>query len=149
MLDWKSTRIPRVVRSTLAGEVYAADDAKDRGILESQILSEVIFGKDANLSNLKLKYFKTGPCSSQQVLCFILYVVFFTFNKQLTLNRLPETFPNKKQPWLPGVPMIPSADRMPWSIAPPPSYPPWVKRRTWMHGGRKCRGGVKKSKENV
>ena len=32
MIDWKSTRTPRVVRSTMAGEAYAADDAIDRAM---------------------------------------------------------------------------------------------------------------------
>lgn len=47
LVDWKSTRTPRVVRSTLAGEAYAAD-AIDRGVLVNQSLCELIFGERAS-----------------------------------------------------------------------------------------------------
>jgi hypothetical protein len=66
MIDWKSTRTPRVVRSTMAGEAYAADDAIDRGVYVNQCLCEVLFGANASpLSNPQyLRHLHATDCKS-------------------------------------------------------------------------------------
>ena len=66
MIDWKSTRTPRVVRSTMAGEAYAADDAIDRGVYVNQCLCELIFGAKASpLSNPQyLRHLHATDCKS-------------------------------------------------------------------------------------
>ena len=37
LVDWKTCRTPRVVRSTIDGEAYAADDAIDRGAFVNNV----------------------------------------------------------------------------------------------------------------
>ena len=107
LLDWKSTRTPRVVRSTLAGEAYAADDSIDRGVMTNQMFSEIIFGRDANpLSNLKLlRHLHATDCKS-------LYdaTIAANFNTQekrvgLTIRAIQETISPADMRWVPTTAM--------------------------------------------
>ena len=47
-IDWKSSRSPRVCRSTLASEATAADEAADRGMFLNLFLSELMWNIPAH-----------------------------------------------------------------------------------------------------
>lgn len=108
LVDWKSTRTPRVVRSTLAGEAYAADDAIDRGVLVNQSLCELIFGehaspirRDAQL----LRHLHATDCKS-------LYDAAIAANFQteekrvgLTIRSVQETIAPSDMRWVPTTAM--------------------------------------------
>ncbi len=64
MVDWKTTRTPRVVRSTIAGEAYAADDAIDRASLANAILTEMITGDPTLKTGPLLKHAHATDCRS-------------------------------------------------------------------------------------
>ncbi|CAE7356139.1 RE2 [Symbiodinium sp. CCMP2592] len=107
LLDWKSTRTPRVVRSTLAGEAYAADDSIDRGVLANQMFSEIIFGCEANpVTNLKtLRHCHATDCKS-------LYdaAIAANFNTEekrvgLTIRAVQETIAPQDMRWVPTTAM--------------------------------------------
>ena len=44
LVDWNTTRMPRIVRSTIAGEAYNADDTIDRACRANAVLTEIITG---------------------------------------------------------------------------------------------------------
>eukprot|EP00435_Cladocopium_sp_Y103_P056706 s1320_g19.t1 len=107
LLDWKGTRTPRVVRSTLAGEAYAADDAIDRGVFANQMFSQIIFGAEANpLTNLKtLRHCHATDCKS-------LYdaAIAANFNTEekragLAIRAAQETIPPSDMRWVPTTAM--------------------------------------------
>ncbi|CAE7029534.1 RE2 [Symbiodinium sp. CCMP2592] len=107
LLDWKSTRTPRVVRSTLAGEAYAADDSIDRGVLANQMFSEIIFGCEANpVTNLKtLRHCHATDCKS-------LYdaAIAANFNTEenrvgLAIRAVQETIAPQDMRWVPTTAM--------------------------------------------
>ena len=64
MVDWKTTRTPRVVRSTIAGEAYAADDAIDRASLANAMLTEIITGDPILKTGPLLKHAHATDCRS-------------------------------------------------------------------------------------
>ena len=64
LVDWKTTRTPRVVRSTVAGEAYAADDAIDRAHQVNAVLTEIITGTPVLRTGLQLKHVHVTDCRS-------------------------------------------------------------------------------------
>ena len=103
MLDWKSPRTPRVVRSTLAGEACAADDAIDRGVYVNQCLCELIFGANASpLSNPQyLRHLHATDCKS--LFEATIAANFQTEEKRvgLTIRSIPETIAPTDMRWVP------------------------------------------------
>ena len=103
MVDWKSTRTPRVVRSTLAGEAYAADDAIDRGVYTNQSLCELIFGEKASpLSNPQfLRHLHATDCKS--LFDAAIAANFQTEEKRvgLTIRPIQETVGPQDMRWVP------------------------------------------------
>ena len=103
MIDWKSTRTPRVVRSTMAGEAYAADDAIDRGVYVNQCLCELIFGANASpLSNPQyLRHLHATDCKS--LFDAIIASNFQTEEKRvgLTVRSIQETIGPNDMRWVP------------------------------------------------
>lgn len=61
-MDWKTCRTPRVVRSTLAGEAYAADDAIDRGHHVNATLTEILTGESILNTGPILKHAHATDC---------------------------------------------------------------------------------------
>ena len=103
IIDWKSTRTPRVVRSTLAGEAYAADDAIDRGVYVNQCLCELIFGAKASpLSNPQyLRHLHATDCKS--LFDATIAANFQTEEKRvgLTIRSIQETVAPTDMRWVP------------------------------------------------
>ena len=64
MVDWKTTRTPGVVRSTIAGKAYAADDAIDRASLAIAMLTEIITGDPILKTGPLLKHAHATDCRS-------------------------------------------------------------------------------------
>ena len=64
LLDWKTTRTPRVVRSTIAGEAYAADDAIDRAYHTNCMMTEIISGQPVLKTGPKLLHVHATDCRS-------------------------------------------------------------------------------------
>ena len=64
LLDWKTTRTPRVVRSTIAGEAYAADDAIDRAYHTNCVMTEIISGEPVVKTGPKLLHVHATDCRS-------------------------------------------------------------------------------------
>ncbi|CAE8672696.1 unnamed protein product, partial [Polarella glacialis] len=64
VVDWRSGRTKRVVRSTLAAEAHAADDAVDRGFLANAMLSEIITGNAAIRHDVLLRHAHATDCKS-------------------------------------------------------------------------------------
>eukprot|EP00439_Symbiodinium_sp_Y106_P077180 s315_g16.t1 len=62
LLDWKTTHTPRVVRSTVVGEVYAADDAIDRAYHTNCEMTEIITGEPAIRTGPKLLHVHATDC---------------------------------------------------------------------------------------
>ena len=54
ILDWRSSRSPRVCRSTLAAEACAADEGSDRSDYLNLMLSELFYDKPAHLIGSRL-----------------------------------------------------------------------------------------------
>ncbi|CAK9103941.1 unnamed protein product [Durusdinium trenchii] len=55
-LDWRSSRAPRVCRSTLAAEACAADEAADRGAYLNRIISELIYAQPSHRVGCRMSY---------------------------------------------------------------------------------------------
>ena len=55
-LDWRSSRAPRVCRSTLAAEACAADEAADRGAYLNRIISELIYAQPSHRVGCRMPY---------------------------------------------------------------------------------------------
>ena len=55
IVDWKSSRSPRVCRSTLASEATAADEAADRGMFLNLFLSELMWNIPAHRVGSRLR----------------------------------------------------------------------------------------------
>ena len=64
LLDWKTTGTPRVMRSTIAGEAYAADDAIDRASLANSMLTELLTGESVTKTGPKLQHAHATGCRS-------------------------------------------------------------------------------------
>ncbi|CAE8632217.1 unnamed protein product, partial [Polarella glacialis] len=64
VVDWRSGRTKRVVRSTLAAEAHAADDAVDRGFLANAMLSEILTGNAAIRHDVLLRHAHATDCKS-------------------------------------------------------------------------------------
>ena len=62
--DHQSSRTQRVVRSTLAGEAIAADNAVDRGTFYATHLQEIITGIPAFAEKLKIPVYLVTDCKS-------------------------------------------------------------------------------------
>ena len=107
LLDWKSTRTPRVVRSTLAGEAYAADDPIDRGVFANQMFSQIVFGAEANpLTNLKT----LKQCHATDCKCLYDAAIAANFNTEekrvgLTIRAVQETILPSVMRWVPTTAM--------------------------------------------
>ena len=54
IVDWRSGRAHRVVRSTLAGEAAACDNAADSGVYTARFMAEVIYGRQRARQDLTL-----------------------------------------------------------------------------------------------
>ena len=64
LLDWKTTRTPRVVRSTIAGAAYAADDAINRAYYTNCVMTEIISGEPVVKTGPKLLHVHATDCRS-------------------------------------------------------------------------------------
>ena len=63
ILDWKSTRSPRVTRSTLASEANAMDECVDRATYLNYFITELIY-KDEERSARHLRQLQATDCKS-------------------------------------------------------------------------------------
>ena len=64
IMDWKSTRSPRVTRSTLASEANAMDEAVDRTSFLNYYLTELLYSMDRGQFQMKLKQLQVTDCKS-------------------------------------------------------------------------------------
>ena len=65
VVDWKSSKSKRVVRSTLAAETQAVDDATDHGVFASAFLDEIVHGQRATAQQpLRTRLFSVTDCRS-------------------------------------------------------------------------------------
>lgn len=63
VIDWKSTRSPRVTRSTLASEANSMDECVDRATFVNHFLIELLYGKGPR-SERKLRQLQVTDCRS-------------------------------------------------------------------------------------
>lgn len=80
LMDWRSSRSPRVCRSTLAAEASAADEGSDRAAFVNMMLSEVIHNEMAHKIGCKLDYLQATDSKS-------LYDAIVAANPNLTDKR--------------------------------------------------------------
>ena len=67
VIDWRSSRSPRVTRSTLASEANAMDEGVDRSTYANSFLSEILSGKALSKDELQkgiLKQLQVTDCKS-------------------------------------------------------------------------------------
>ena len=64
LLDWKSTRSPRVTRSTLAAEANAMDEAVDRCCYINAYITELLYDQKEPLGARLLKQLQVTDCRS-------------------------------------------------------------------------------------
>ena len=125
-VDWKTCRTPRVVRSTLAGEAYAADDAIDRAHLVNAMLTEILTGDSILDTGPILKHAHATDCRS-------LFDSVISSNPNteekrvlLTIRAIQEALDPKMIRWVPTDKMIADiltkdSDNLRWSFL------PWMK----------------------
>ena len=106
MVDWKTCRTPRVVRSTLAGEAYAADDAIDRGAFVNNVLTELLTGQSVLRTGAKLAHVHATDCRS-------LFDSVITANPAteekrvlLAIRAIQEAIDTKLFRWIPTTQMV-------------------------------------------
>eukprot|EP00913_Durusdinium_trenchii_P034688 g32450.t1 len=63
VLDWKSTRSPRVTRSTLASEANAMDERADRCVFTNYFMTHLLWPEVAN-DQLKMSHLQATDCRS-------------------------------------------------------------------------------------
>ena len=63
VLDWKSTRSPRVTRSTLASEANAMDECADRCVFTNYFMTHLLWPEVAN-DQLKMSHLQATDCRS-------------------------------------------------------------------------------------
>ena len=119
--DWKTCRTPRVVRSTLAGEAYAADDAIDRAHLVNAMLTEILNGESILETGPILKHAHATDCRS-------LFDSVISSNPNtdekrvlLTIRAIKEALDQKMIRWVPTDQMIADilrkdSDNLRWSF---------------------------------
>ena len=128
MVDWKTTRTPRVVRSTIAGEAYAADDAIDRASLANAMLTEIITGDPILKTGPLLKHAHATDCRS-------LYDAVISANPNteekrvlLTVRAIQEAIDVKLFRWVPTGYMVADvltkeSEQLRWAFL------PWMKNQ--------------------
>jgi len=128
-MDWKTCRTPRVVRSTLAGEAYAADDAIDRAHHVNATLTEILTGDSILNTGPILKHAHATDCRS-------LFDSVISSNPNteekrvlLTIRAIQEALDSKMMRWVPTDKMIADiltkdSDNLRWSFL------PWMKDPT-------------------
>ena len=70
VLDWKSSRSPRVCRSTLAAEASAGDEAADRSSFANLFLSELIYLEPAHKVGNRLAWVQATDASHSMMQCW-------------------------------------------------------------------------------
>ena len=128
-MDWKTCRTPRVVRSTLAGEAYAADDAIERGHHVNATLTEILTGESILNTGPILKHAHATDCRS--LLDSVISSNPNTEEKRvlLTIRAIQEALDPKMMRWVPTDKMIADiltkdSDNLRWSFL------PWMRNPT-------------------
>lgn len=123
LLDWKTTRTPRVVRSTIAGEAYAADDAIDRASLANSMLTELLTGESVTKTGPKLQHAHATDCRS-------LFDAVISSNPNteekrvlLTVRAIQEAIDTRLMRWVPTTMMVADvltkdAEALRWAFLP-------------------------------
>eukprot|EP00435_Cladocopium_sp_Y103_P018607 s2140_g4.t1 len=126
-VDWKTCRTPRVVRSTLAGEAYAADDAVDRTHLVNAMLTEILTGESILDTGPILKH-AHGTDYCRSLFDSVISSNPNTEEKRvlLTIRAIQEALDPKMMRWVPTDKMIADvltkdSDNLRWSFL------PWMK----------------------
>ena len=121
MIDWKTCRTPRVVRSTIAGEAYAADDAIDRAALVNSILTELFTGESILKTGPKLPHVHATDCRS--LVDSVIASNPSTEEKRvlLTSRAIQEAIDTKLFRWVPTTQMVADvltkdSDQLRWSF---------------------------------
>eukprot|EP00435_Cladocopium_sp_Y103_P068491 s386_g31.t1 len=106
MVDWKTCRTPRVVRSTIAGGAYAADDAIDRAALVNSMLTELFTGESVLKTGPKLKHVHATDCRS--LFGSVIASNPSTEEKRvlLTIRAVQEAIDTKLFRWIPTTQMV-------------------------------------------
>ena len=101
LLDWRSTRSPRVCRSTLAAEATAADDAADRAAFANMFASEFVHLTPAHRAGCRLAALQAVDAKS--LFDAVLSAAPSLQDKRtlVSIRAIQETITGKELKWIP------------------------------------------------